>query len=709
MLRRSLVRLAAFVGVLSPLAAQQSWAPITVAGPRATPGVGVTESLLPPMVVDPFPFGASVVHMFVDGAFRRRTEPLPLELAGVQAATFDRQRQRVVAVCLHNGAMVAVVFDGARWSVLPTANAPPPRVQPAVAFDAGSGKVVVFGGAVPGSFGLPLGDTWQLDGGVWSPVVGPGPAPRRSAALAPAVIPGGFGLLLFGGNGQFGGGALHFDDTWAFAGSGWTQLAPTVHPSAREAMALAFDPGSATTLAYGGRAFVGLQLAALGDTWQWSGTDWSAVPPPAGTALGAPQLLHRGAGLALIGRDEAENAIEVHAWQNGWIPVHRGAPDVFQQSLAFDSTRAEVVRFGGRAASGLPYRGDTWIWDGRWSPATPAAAPSPRALAAVAEHPPSGRVVLFGGHDLATTFGDTWLWDGSDWQQVSVAGGPGPRTGAAAAFDPTRGSVVLFGGSSSTTQLDDTWIWDGAAWAPVTSTVVPPAGAGSLAFDQVRQVMVLHAASGSSAVPGTLWELRPTGWLQVNATAPPAGDLVFDPRTGGLALFATIGTSSDYQAATDVWVPRNQNRIGRVVGDPTRGAVLTVGQEVLASVSVPAANSVYGNGCGPAGEVTCSFDSRPAFAVPVTAWVRAWDPASLVALVFGAAQQSVPFGSGCTVHIDGWIVDLLALPQPSGWAGFDFAIPRVPGTVGLDVYAQALTLSAAGFGFSNGVALRLGD
>jgi hypothetical protein len=32
----------------------------------------------------------------------------------------------------------------------------------------------------------------------------------------------------------------------------------------------------------------------------------------------------------------------------------------------------------------------------------------------------------------------------------------------------------------------------------------------------------------------------------------------------------------------------------------------------------------------------------------------------------------------------------------------------VPGTLGLDVFAQALTLHAAGFGFSNGVQLRLG-
>ncbi len=685
---------------VATLPAQQSWVPVHLAG---VTGVGIAEAPWSPTVLRPFPFGASSLRMFGGDTFRRRADVLPLALEGAQAATFDAGRQRVVVYSLYGGASTVCVFDGARWSVLPTTNAPSPRLQPAFAYDLVHDRVVLFGGGPQGSQ-VQLADTWLLDGDVWTQVAGAAPTPRRSGRLAPAIVQGSLQLLLFGGLAQFGVPVQLLDDTWAFDGAAWTQLYPSSVPSPRMGGAMAFDPSSSTTLFYGGQS--GPLLEPVGDAWQWGGTDWLAVAAPTVPPLSEPSLLRDGARLVLVGRDAGQNAVHAHAWQGAWLPLANGPRDVFAASLALDAATGEIVRFGGRDGGDPQPHDETWLWRDGWRLAAPTAVPPGRERAALAWHAPSGRAVLFGGQAPGVWFGDTWLWNGLDWQPVAPGQSPSPRGQSACAYDPTRGTVVLFGGADGAQWFDDTWQWNGTVWAQVPTAVVPPARQGSLAFDTTRQVLALHVSSGSSAQSGTLWELHAGGWTQVSASAPAAGDLVYDPQIGALALFATIGTSSDYVAG--VWVPRNQGRIGPVVCDATRGVVLAVGAEVYGSVFVPATTSVYGNGCGPAGEVTCSLDRAPAFDAPVTAWVRTLAANTPTFLFFGATPANVPFGGGCTVHIDQLLFSLAVLAAPSGWAAIDFVIPDLPGTIGLDVFAQALTLQPAGFGFSNGVALRLG-
>ena len=53
-------------------------------------------------------------------------------------------------------------WDGVIWVPMAPANSPSPRQQTAMAFDAGRGVVVLFGGR-DGS--LELSDTWEWDGG----------------------------------------------------------------------------------------------------------------------------------------------------------------------------------------------------------------------------------------------------------------------------------------------------------------------------------------------------------------------------------------------------------------------------------------------------------------------------------------------------------------------------------------------------------------
>ena len=69
-----------------------------------------------------------------------------------------------------------------------------------------------------------------------------------------------------------------------------------------------------------------------------------------------------------------------------------------------------------------------------------------------------GQVVLFGGYGNISEYGDTWVWDGTNWTQKSPAISPSLRESHAMAYDAARGQVVLFGGVGSHVD-NETWVW----------------------------------------------------------------------------------------------------------------------------------------------------------------------------------------------------------------------------------------------------------
>lgn len=76
------------------------------------------------------------------------------------------------------------------------------------------------------------------------------------------------------------------------------------------------------------------------------------------------------------------------------------------------------------------------------------------------------QVVLFGGGNGAD-LGDTWVWDGSTWTELTIAG-PAARGGTAATA--WNGNIVLFGGEAGGVYQSDTWTFDGSAWTAQTAT-----------------------------------------------------------------------------------------------------------------------------------------------------------------------------------------------------------------------------------------------
>ena len=112
--------------------------------------------------------------------------------------------------------------------------------------------------------------------------------------------------------------------------------------------------------------------------------------------------------------------------------------------------------------------------------------PSPRAYPAVAFDAARNVTLVFGGSDAnapGAPLGDTWVWDGATWMDVSTNGSPSPRYVSALAYDQEHEVTVLFGGWDGAYR-NDTWVWDGTTWEDVTTNGSPSLrGYHAMAYD----------------------------------------------------------------------------------------------------------------------------------------------------------------------------------------------------------------------------------
>jgi hypothetical protein len=301
---------------------------------------------------------------------------------------------------------------------------PPVRSGHAMAYDSKRGRTVLFGGKVNAGFSghANFGDTWEWDGENWTQMADSGPAARYQHSMA-------FDsqrnqTVLFGGAvaaGRARGPGVQ-DDTWAWDGENWTQLADS-GPPGRYLHGLAYDSARGVTVLFGGYGASSL----LADTWEWDGTSWTqkAIAGPSARAS---------------------------------VP------------LAFDSTRGRTVLFGGSGdwdgGENGTALGDTWEWDGNaWAEIANFGAPA-SMFATLAFKGDS--VALLDGVDtvkllVATTIlAKTWSWDGQHWT-IRQHFSPSPRWQHAMSYDSKRNCLVLFGGLAISNglergaELGDTW------------------------------------------------------------------------------------------------------------------------------------------------------------------------------------------------------------------------------------------------------------
>lgn len=534
--------------------------------------------------------------------------------------------------------------EAPRWTKIVATRVPDPRDDAAMAYDAGRGQVVLFGGASKNSVAQ-FDDTWTYDGHGWRELA-PSFSPPGRNGHALAYDAKRARVVLFGGRAN--SLSTGFDDTWLWDGTTWIQAphaaagpVPRVYPT------MAYDSARDVVVMFGGTLPGDLVNVELGDTWEWDGATWiERMPssrPPTQTGHAMTYDPSRGV-IVLVGREVANPLAVVWEFDGStWVRKARtpAPPARDFASIGYDSTHRTIVYAGGIAGATL---GDAWSWDGQtWSSVVPLVA---RAHAASASDPIHGEIVLEGG----TPEPPTTTWDGAKWSKLLVpavgervtaaiaydsirgrlvvvggADGPAtladtlvldssltwssgptlstPRTGAAMAFDPVRREILLFGGNDGMTVRGDTWSWDGDpmhSWMPRPGG--PPARTGArMAFDQARGRVVLFGGTPglfATAALNDTWEWDGTSWsLRAPVTKPPGRTeyaLAYDPIRSVIVMFSgrdgstTLDDLWAWDGSTWVALPSPPTRptargSASMAWNPARGRLLLFGGQTAST------------------------------------------------------------------------------------------------------------------------------
>jgi hypothetical protein len=160
------------------------------------------------------------------------------------------------------------------------------------------------------------------------------------------------------------------------------------------------------------------------------------------------------------------------------------------------------------------------VWDGsNWTQKSPQASPLKNNDLAIAYDSAHGQVVLFGRSSLGAS-SETWVWDGTNWTLKSPQNSPPGRYAAAMAYDSARSQIVLFGGFDEAAAnmgvfeaLADTWVWDGSNWNQKSAQTSPPArDFFAMVYDDANSQVVLFGEGPKPTLSPTRgFGMAPTG------------------------------------------------------------------------------------------------------------------------------------------------------------------------------------------------------
>lgn len=605
-------------------------------------------------------------------------------------------------------------WDGAAWQNVPTAHAPSPRRDTAMAYDVARARMVLFGGWT--GTGYP-NDTWEFDGVDWQQVFPTASPPGSSRHRMTYDLVRGEIVLYFNQNQQSG--------LWLYDGTTWRAAPPG--PPALFTPALVYDEARARTVLVSSSHYTAPRIstwewdgtswtnpqpngpelgfavngaydsvrglvelaAAVGDgvaTWGWNGARWQRGTPfgnlPALSGIAAEYHAPSGAAIAFGGTSTSygvgsgTQTTFAHG-RGGWrllAPANR--PSARAHAAMAPEASGDLLLMGGQDNAGV--FGDSWRWNGTdWTPVAPATSPPARSRHAMAADAGRARIVLFGGQDsLGVMFGDTWEWDGASWTQTA-ANGPSPRVFAAMTYDPLRARTLLFGGGSTTAFTDELWQWDGATWTQRALAVRPtPRGGRCLTFDPRAGVAVLaggfyYHILGAYVAVGETWLWDDVQWTQVTTTAPSydATAVGFYDGELGSTIYSTPVPLLPGRFAVD-----HEFAFGSVAAATTFGAGCpgSTGTPLLAAIGVPrGGNSRFGFWLCNARESAFTF------------------------VGFDWQTATIPLGNGCQALLPGPVF-ATAVTDAFGNALVPFPLPASPALHGLQLHGQGVTLDPAG-------------
>jgi hypothetical protein len=477
----------------------------------------------------------------------------------------------------------AILFVAATLLAFPLFAAyPSPRLSPRLAFVENAGVGILFGGRglvdPATSLEHATDETWQWNRNHWVQLFPEVRPPARSAHTM-VYDSQRHRVVVFGGRKEstvirqkFG---LH-SDTWegVFENGEWVwrDLAPAAAPEGRFFQGMAYDRDRDRVLLYGGFNYGSDgKLAALFDTWEFDGENWTRVAQN-GPQVSKPLLVFD-AGRSqtlLLGTDTSAKPVMFRWNQDAarWDSVTAATLPtcVNEAQFVYQVHNGRPLVTGG-LCGGSGFVDDTFEWDGTtWTKITPVrgGSTSREVDAAMAYDTAAQVTVRFGGHNSITAVPDaqTYVYRNNRWRRVANNSNPAPRSMPLFRRDAERGVSWLFGGlteySYSTTvdYYDDIWAYSNGNWslmAPDIITNTPfscetPIGA----MDTDRSVLVVVCEGD------TVFEWNGTAWKTFNSlSVQPAkrrfAGGVYDQTLKKFVMFGGYDQLNTYRQDTWTW------------------------------------------------------------------------------------------------------------------------------------------------------------
>ncbi|MCI4336169.1 MAG: PKD domain-containing protein [Thermoplasmata archaeon] len=297
-------------------------------------------------------------------------------------------------------------FNWTEWNL----TNPPVRVWEGLAYDTIDGYTLLFGGegqTTPGSDYPPINDTWIYKHQTWTEVCSGTNATPRCGESPPAGAasmtfdPSDGYVLLVDRNG----------DSWAFEGGLWRTLNASGTPPICADITFCGETG--TPLAYDPITGDVVMLAGNGDTWSFSGGNWTEVATGALVPMGSDAVLFFDPAYSDL---VFTNSGGEYLYDNGSWPkvTNSSQPAGYVSGGDYDPVLgAEVIALSGNHASG-PGAGpsSTWILKGKtWTNLSSSLArePPPRYWSVMIWDGSDGYNVMFDGKDpSANDYNSTW-------------------------------------------------------------------------------------------------------------------------------------------------------------------------------------------------------------------------------------------------------------------------------------------------------------
>ncbi len=427
-----------------------------------------------------------------------------------------------------------------------TGSKPVQRYGHAMAYDAGRGKVVVFGGSDMQTAGI-KNDMWEWDceSGTWTQVL------TGTEAGIPGIRT--YSSLLYDGTRarltMFAGlvptsnpdtgfkGVLASNEIWEIDPS--STLAFTNRtvafqgPDSRAYHAMAYDPIRKKTYVYGG-ADQTRKGFSLTDLWAWDGSRWERVgdgEPPAArvdAALAydpARQSLILFGGNSWMGTKIGNETWEWSEDKRMWTQLSAAGPSPrWGHGMVTDMARKKVLLYGGSGSNQNAGK-EVWEWDGAtltWTDRTPAPTertPVGRNYPVMSFDEARARLVLYDGARSPSVEGETtsayWEWDvtSGGWSLHDPGETLPTTSNAYAVYDPSRRRHVFFTDATVNSVLQ-TWELDANSetWYTRSLEVTPgPRFRSGMVFDSARRVAVVFGGQLNTAPGGPIndtWEYR---------------------------------------------------------------------------------------------------------------------------------------------------------------------------------------------------------